>query len=199
MSACTRVHCLANCPASGCAATDLPLLPALYLQEKNFPSKFSSITGQLPPYMKELNSLTSIFIQSTNQNPIPESFNFFSSTPFPSLLCEVSCCKEDIFIIGSSLDTSKAVSIDNIDHKLLKFCAISLYKPITQLLQKSIHLNQIPQEWSIHLISPILKSSGPSNITNYRPIILLCTISKILKKVLLDVIYIHVIPITNLN
>ena len=106
---------------------------------------------------------------------------------------------EDIFIIGSSLDTSKAVGIDNIDHKLLKSCAISLYKPITLLLQKCIHLNQIPQEWSIHLISPILKSSGPSNITNYRPIILLCTISKILKKVFLDVIYIHVIPITNLN
>ena len=126
---------------------------------------------------------------------IPVSFNFSSFTPLPLLLCEVSYCKKDIFTILSSLDMSKAMGIDKIGSKLLKFCAISLYEPITLLLQKCIHLYQTPREWRVHLITPILKSGVPSNITNYRPIALLCSISKVLEKVLFNVIHIHVLPI----
>ena len=150
--------------------------------------------------MKELNCLMTTFIQATNQpkSVIPDSS---SSTPLQSLLREVTCLREDIFTILSILDSSKTLGIGNIGPRSLKSCAISLYESITLLLQKSIRLNQIPWECDVHLITPILKSGVPSNITNYQLIALLCAFSKVLEKVLFNVIYFPVYPsslLTNL-
>ena len=41
----------------------------------------------------------------------------------------------------------------------------------------------IPTQWSIHVISPILKSGDRSSVRNYRPISLLCTVSKVLERI----------------
>ena len=62
------------------------------------------------------------------------------------------------------------MGIDTIGPKVLRLCPISLSAPITQLFQQCIKLNQIPHGWKIHLITPILKSGNPSEVTNYRPI-----------------------------
>ena len=43
-----------------------------------------------------------------------------------------------------------------------------------------------PSEWKVHLITPILKSGKSSNVANYRPISLLCSVSKVFEKVLFE-------------
>ena len=52
-----------------------------------------------------------------------------------------------------------------------------------------ISKHYIPEEWRIHLIIPIFKSGDRSAVKNYRPISLLCTISKVLERI----VFAHII------
>lgn len=56
------------------------------------------------------------------------------------------------------LDTSKAMGIDGISPGLLKSCALALYKPLYHLFKQSLVHDQIPAEWWIHMITPVLKT-----------------------------------------
>ena len=46
----------------------------------------------------------------------------------------------------------------------------------------SITTCQLPEEWRIHLVSPIFKSDERNDVRNYRPISLLCLLSKVLER-----------------
>ena len=78
------------------------------------------------------------------------------------------------------------MGIDGIGPKLLKHCALALYKPIHHLFVLSISQHYLPKEWRFHLITPIYKSGNKSSVKNFRPISLLCIISKVLKKIVYD-------------
>ena len=55
----------------------------------------------------------------------------------------------------------------------------------------------IPEEWRTHLITPILKSGDKSKVNNYRPISLLCSVSKVLEKIIYDKIISFVVDHIN--
>lgn len=86
------------------------------------------------------------------------------------------------------------MGIDHIGPKLLKSCAISLLDPLTNLFQKCISSSCIPEEWKMHVITPIHKKGDTANISNYRPISLLCTISKVLERLIFDQVFEHILP-----
>ena len=46
----------------------------------------------------------------------------------------------------------------------------------------------ILEEWCIHCITPIHKSGDRSSVKNYRPISLLCTISKVLERIVYNAV-----------
>ena len=52
----------------------------------------------------------------------------------------------------------------------------------------SISHSQLPFEWKIHHIIPVFKTGDRSQVNNYRPISLLCIISKVLERI----VYNHV-------
>ena len=51
------------------------------------------------------------------------------------------------------------------------------------LFQLMITNNYLPSEWRTHCVIPIFKSGDHAVISNYRPISLLCIISKVLEKI----------------
>ena len=73
--------------------------------------------------------------------------------------------------IITSLDTSKAIGI-----------ASALCKPLCQFFLTSLSYRQIPTEWKINNITPVLKSGNWACVSNYRPISLLCSTSKVLER-----------------
>lgn len=89
-----------------------------------------------------------------------------------------------------SLDPNKASGTDAINPALLKNFAGSLTILIQYLLTLSLYSQELPQEWHTHLVTPVFKSGDRSNIANYRPISLLCIISKIMEY-LIDFLYTH--------
>ena len=86
---------------------------------------------------------------------------------------------------GSSISRHIQINkvLDCIGPKLLKSCAVALYVPIHHVFSLSITNHVIPSEWKCHSIIPMHKSSDRSQVTNYRPISLLCVISKVLGRI----------------
>ena len=72
---------------------------------------------------------------------------------------------------------------DGIGPKLITK-ALALFQPLHHLFSLSLAQHYIPEEWRIHQITPIHKSGDRSLVNNYRPIALLCTVSKVLDKII---------------
>ena len=186
-------------------------LESLILQSKenyisSLVTSFSSDPKKLYRYLRDMKKKgsSSTFRGANNEtlndpSVIAHSFNtFFHSTftrsdfdlpriedlPTPSSqLSSISIDSSDIFKALSKLNPGKAMGCDGLSPKVLKSCAMSLAEPVTALFGKSLLSSTFPAEWKTHLITPIPKSGDLSSVCNYRPISLLCILSKLLESV----------------
>ena len=117
--------------------------------------------------------------------------SFLSSLP-AKVLCSLDISVPDVFAALVSLDPAKAKGIDHIGPMVLKSCAEALCSPIHHLFCVSLSTGKLPAEWRTHLITPIFKSGDKSSVKNYRPISLLCTISKVLERLVFICVADHV-------
>ena len=92
----------------------------------------------------------------------------------------------DIYEVLSTLDSDKSPGPDGISQAVLKCCAVALTPPLHHLFVLSVQTSTLPAQWKIHSIVPVHRSGCQSNVSNYRPISLLCTISKALEKVIFN-------------
>ena len=65
---------------------------------------------------------------------------------------------------------------------MLKCTAACIAPSVTQLFNLSIRLGKLPDTWKTSFVAPIPKSSRNQLPSNYRPISLLCILSKVLEK-----------------
>ena len=84
------------------------------------------------------------------------------------------------------------MGVDGIGPLILKECAHVLFEPIHHLFSLSLSHQSIPVEWRTHFITPIHKSGTRSLVNNYRPISLLCIISKVLERIIYNHITVFV-------
>ena len=82
------------------------------------------------------------------------------------------------------VDITKAPGIDGISTEMLQHCASSLLMPICHLFKSSISTGRIPSQWRTHCIIPIHKCGDKILVTNYHPISLVCTLSKVLERII---------------
>ena len=81
-----------------------------------------------------------------------------------------------------ALDPSKATGIDGLGPRILRMAADVLAPSITALINKSIETATFPSHLKVAKIFPIYKSGTKADPTNYRPISILPTFSKIFEK-----------------
>uniref|UniRef100_A0A1X7TMN6 Reverse transcriptase domain-containing protein n=1 Tax=Amphimedon queenslandica TaxID=400682 RepID=A0A1X7TMN6_AMPQE len=105
------------------------------------------------------------------------------------VLEDITFSVSDVFKALSTLTVYKAHGIDEIPAYTLKFCATSLCEPVHHLFSQCLIQSYLPMEWKVHKITPIHKSGDRSLINNYRPISLLCIISKVLERLIYNYIY----------
>jgi len=101
-----------------------------------------------------------------------------------STIDSISITEEEVYKALISLDSTKATSIDGISPAVLRHCAYPLTKPLHCLFSYAIYYCCLPSEWQIHCIIPIFKTGNKNCVSNYRPISLLCIVSKILKHII---------------
>jgi len=100
-------------------------------------------------------------------------------------LLSIQISEQEILDALISLCTDKATGIDGIGPRILKQCAYILVKPLHHLFSTSLNRSSHPHEWHIHTIVPVHKSGEKSGqATNYHPISLLSSTSKVLEQLI---------------
>ncbi len=74
-------------------------------------------------------------------------------------------------------------------NKLLREAAVPIPEPLCQLLNYSLSTGYFPQVWKTAHVIPIHKKDNHMFCNNYKPISLLCCISKVFEKLLFKHIY----------
>ncbi len=77
---------------------------------------------------------------------------------------------------------NSAPGFDDISTKFLKQHLIHLVKPLIHIINLSITSGVFPDIYKFALVTPLHKSGDKSNVSNYRPISLLSSISKVLER-----------------
>ena len=106
-----------------------------------------------------------------------------------NFLNEIQITGQDVFTALSNLNPCKASGIDSIGPKVLKSCSYGLYEVLHHLFSLSLKSGKIPTEWKVHCIVPVYKSGDKCSIANYRPISLLCSVSKVLERLVYDKLF----------
>ena len=109
-----------------------------------------------------------------------------------STLEDIHFTPEDVCSILANLDISKAMGIDGIPNHILKSYSLSLYEPVHHLFHQCYTQSRLPHEWKVHKITPIYKAGDKTSVKNYRPISLLCCISKVFKRIIYNSTFNHI-------
>ena len=91
---------------------------------------------------------------------------------------------EESFVVAQlkSLKTNKSIGLDKISARLLKDAVSAISPSLTKLFNLSINLHSFPSVWKCSKVIALFKSGNRDDPSNYRPISILPTISKILEK-----------------
>ena len=126
-------------------------------------------------------NLQTIIQKPRNFNPSKFSTLTVSNLPFISnLVSDITISLEEVRQALITLQPRKASGPDNIGPRVLKSCADSLALPLHHLFWLSLNDNSIPAEWKKHtiiIIITVYNSSDKTDLKNYRPISLRCSIS----------------------
>ena len=98
-------------------------------------------------------------------------------------------------LILENIDVTKASGPDNISGRILKECAKEISPSLTRLFNLSLSLGNVPESWKLANVSPIFKKGDKENCSNYRPISLLCIVSKVLERAVLNQIKSEILPL----
>ena len=121
-----------------------------------------------------------------NHTPITHTI-----APVPTLDTIVTTPQEVLKLINS-LDPNKSCGPDQLPAKIIKLSAIIIAEPLSDLFNKSFRSGIFPAMWKEANIHPIFKKKGSqSDPTNYRPISLLSTLSKVMEKIVFKNVYGH--------
>ena len=82
----------------------------------------------------------------------------------------------------NNLNINKSTGYDEIPAKFLKDSSSEIREVITYLINLSILTNVFPEEFKYAKVKPLFKKGNKTEVENYRPISVLCIVSKILEK-----------------
>ena len=102
--------------------------------------------------------------------------------PPPQILDEINFSELEVFAALRSLNPDKALGPGGIPGRILKETAQQIAPSLTLLFNKSLHSAVVPDEWKLANVVPVFKRGIKEHVQNYRPISLLCIVSKVLER-----------------
>jgi len=112
------------------------------------------------------NYFYSVFTSSGTTSPVDNTVDINVEQ---QIVC-ITISECDTYEAFSSLNPCKALGMDDIGPRVLKSCAVFLYKPFHYLYNLILRQHCLPLEWCIHCIVPIFKSGDKSSVSDYRPV-----------------------------
>ncbi|XP_055589490.1 uncharacterized protein LOC129741736 [Uranotaenia lowii] len=110
--------------------------------------------------------------------------------PIDVLNLDVFSISEEMVLeaIGKLKYTTSAGQ-DGIPACVLKKCRTLLVKPLTHIFNRSLEQQKFPDLWKRSFMSPVYKKGDKQNILNYRGVTSLAACSKVLERIVNDVIF----------
>ena len=99
------------------------------------------------------------------------------------------CTRLEIKDIISNLPNKNSSGYDNISNKLLKDLCDTILEPLYIIFNQSLEMGIFPTNMKHGEVVPLYKNGSRKYLTNYRPITLLLTISKLLEKLVYKRVY----------
>ena len=88
-----------------------------------------------------------------------------------------------------SLKINKSSGVDDVNFNIIKKCFGVLCEPLIYLFQLSLEKRVFPDDLKIVKVTPIDKAGDSSDISNYRPILVLPCFSKFLQRLMYNLLY----------
>ena len=107
----------------------------------------------------------------------------FMSEPIENSIFLHPVTSEEILKILHSLKNG-AAGYDEINASLLKSISASIMEPLVHICNLSLSEGLFPNELKLANVLPLFKSDDPFVFNNYRPVSLLCVLSKVFEKVM---------------
>ena len=124
-----------------------------------------------------------------------DQINKMMENEFESILFSFQpVCTKYVFELLTDLNSSKATGSDNIPPRLLKVSASALAAPLTRLVNYCIEQSCWIDKWKESNITPVFKKDSEANKSNYRPVSILPSISKIFERVMYNQLYNYFVP-----
>jgi len=111
--------------------------------------------------------------------------------PNESNLSELNLTEQDILDQMKLIDTSKAYGLDSLPPMLIKEGGHSMCNLLLRLFTISLQTSRFPSIWKSANVTPLHKKDDTDIVSNYRPISILSTVSKIFEKIVFKYIYNH--------
>ena len=121
------------------------------------------------------------------KDPLPHSLFLYPATPV------------EVNNIINAMQPKTSHGYDDISPKLVRKCSQALISPLVHIINLSISTGIFPDKMKLAKVIAIYKSSNSSHFSNYRPISLLPTFSKILERVTYNRLYDFILKHNILN
>ena len=120
--------------------------------------------------------------------------SFSPSTSTTSELSDIQLSDAEVISVLRKFDPRKACGPDKIPDRLLVELACVIGPSLCELFNMSLALGVVPCKWKEANITPVFKRDDPTLAENYRPISLLCILSKVLERCVYNHCYGHLEP-----
>jgi len=159
---------------------------------KSFPQEFCMENGNIISDHKTIANAFNKFFTNIGETVITNTNTTIS--PFNTYLSNKPNCKftftlmsvEDIVQIINSLKPKVSSGLDELSNKMLKLIKDVIAPPLTIIINQMLNTGIFPDKLKISKVIPLFKKGDDKLFSNYRPISLLSSISKIFEKVIFN-------------
>lgn len=126
--------------------------------------------------------------------------HFVSNDAYTNTVLRVDFVSEsDILEAVKKMKPKKSVGPDGIPPYIFKACIHQLMEPLKLCFNLILETQIYPEMWKKSKICPIFKSDKKCEISNYRPVAIICAPSKILESILYKYIFSHISEVIDSN
>ena len=127
---------------------------------------------------------------------LPDDANFYQTA---EILSHITTSEREIRDLFLTLDVGKACGADGIGNRIIKISTDGSARAFSLFSNLSLQRRVFPAQWKAANIIPLFKKDGRQCKSNYRPVSLLNSLSKVLQKVVFIRLYNFLLGIGFLN
>ena len=158
----------------------VPVYQTKFKYNGNEISDGNDISNKFNDFFINIGPTLASAIPNTNRSPLNYLRGSVSETIFISPVTENEISK----LLLSLKNT--ATGYDDINSMSLKLCSQYVTQPLTHICNLSLTYGVFPDQMKVANVIPLYKSDDPMIFSHYRPVSLLCILSKVFEKIMYE-------------